>query len=317
MIRPITLLLASFVLLGVHESSAQIRSSPRGSVSQTIDGTTIHVDYGRPALRGRDIMFGGQVHWGHIWTPGADDATTLEIDSDVLIDSVEVPEGKYSVWFDVQPDDWTLVLNPEWDLFHLPEPEVTDDMIQIPVTPDTTAPRLEVLTFDFPAHEPLATTLRFRWVNTVVQMRIDVPSRLQLHVTEGEVAPYTGVFHTKVLETAYSPDTYEYDMTFKYEKDAFWAAMQWGPAPADSTSAPADSTGSAADSSSSMPNEMDMQLLPRVEQIFYPVFFEDGQIVASADFFFEFLMGEDGRAESFELRTPDDELWMRGRRIDE
>lgn len=324
--------LAGILLLPVSDVSAQILSSPRGAVSQTIDGTTVHVDYGRPALRGREFMFGGQVQWGHVWTPGADEATTLEIDSDVLIDSVEVPKGKYSVWFIVQPEDWTLILNPEWDLYHLPEPELTDEMIRIPVTPDTTAPRIEVLTFDFPEHEPLATTLRFRWVNTSLDVRIDVPSRLQLHISESEAAPYVGTFHTEVLETSYSPAAFEYDMKFRYEDEAFWAEMKWGPPmPPDSTagltapsdppppdaSAP-DSTSSVAapDSGAAPPNGMDVQLLPRVEQIFYPVFFEEGRIVGSANFFFEFLMGEDGRAESFELRTPDDELWMRGRRVE-
>src|SRR5512138_77827 len=65
-------------LAGVAQLGAQVRASERGSVSQTVDGTVIEVDYGRPRLKGR-IPFGGIVHWGEVWTPGANSATTLRV----------------------------------------------------------------------------------------------------------------------------------------------------------------------------------------------------------------------------------------------
>lgn len=51
-------------LLTAPVAEAQIALSPRGSVSQTIDGTTIMIDYARPAVRGRAQMFGGPIWWG-------------------------------------------------------------------------------------------------------------------------------------------------------------------------------------------------------------------------------------------------------------
>ncbi len=82
---------------------AQIKASERGGVHQTIDGTTITVEYARPRARGRSPLFGGDVvHWDHLWTPGADWATTIEIDKPVTIQGHDVPVGKYSVWFVVQ-----------------------------------------------------------------------------------------------------------------------------------------------------------------------------------------------------------------------
>ena len=50
-------------LLGVS-ADAQVRASERGSVSQTIDGTVITVDYGRVQARGRDSLFGKVVKRG-------------------------------------------------------------------------------------------------------------------------------------------------------------------------------------------------------------------------------------------------------------
>ena len=296
--RFLIVLLAVATIAMPDASYAQLKASPRGSVSQTLDGTKIEIEYARPALRGREGLFGGQIFWGHVWTPGADEATTLTVNKDIMIDSTAVPAGKYSMWFIVQPGDWEVVLNPEWDLYHVPEPERSDDWITFMVTPDTTAPKTEVLTFDFPENEAFSTTLRFRFDERQVNLHIDVPSRLNKDVTEADVTPYTGVFATEVLVTAYSPQAYDFDMPFLWKDSTFVAAMKWGPVPEGKDEAPG----------------MDMQLLPSVEQVFFPVFYEDGEIVASAEFFFEFLMGDDGRAASFELRTPDDELWMRGTR---
>ena len=54
---------------------AQIRASERALLAQTIDGTTLTLDFARPRVRGRDSIFGGQVYWTEVWTPGANMAT--------------------------------------------------------------------------------------------------------------------------------------------------------------------------------------------------------------------------------------------------
>ena len=41
--------------------AAQIRASELATVSQTVDGTVIKLEYSRPRLRGRDTIFGGEV----------------------------------------------------------------------------------------------------------------------------------------------------------------------------------------------------------------------------------------------------------------
>ncbi len=93
------LLAIAVVTCGVAPAAqAQVRTSERATVSQTIDGTVIEIDYARPRLRGR-TSFGGVVHWGEMWTPGANWATTLRVSRDVRLDGHLVPAGEYSVWF--------------------------------------------------------------------------------------------------------------------------------------------------------------------------------------------------------------------------
>ena len=56
---------------------AQVRASEAASVSQTVDGTKITIEYSRPRGRARDSLFGKVVPWGEVWTAGANLATTL------------------------------------------------------------------------------------------------------------------------------------------------------------------------------------------------------------------------------------------------
>jgi hypothetical protein len=95
-------LLALALLITPRVSRSQIRASELASVSQTIDGTKITVEYSRPRIRGRAPTFGPKgksiVHWGEVWTPGANYATTLETTKPFMLDGHAVDKGKYSVW---------------------------------------------------------------------------------------------------------------------------------------------------------------------------------------------------------------------------
>ena len=102
--------LAAALLILPAALSAQPRASERATVNQIVNGTSITFDFSRPVARGRDHLFGGVVHWGELWTPGANWATTLEVDHDVKLNGHAVPAGKYSVWIRVQPEEWTVFL---------------------------------------------------------------------------------------------------------------------------------------------------------------------------------------------------------------
>ncbi|MEO6878980.1 MAG: DUF2911 domain-containing protein, partial [Gemmatimonadaceae bacterium] len=77
---------------------AQVVASERATVSQIVDGTHLVIDYSRPRTRGRDSVFGKLEGWGRTWTPGANQATTLEVNRPIRLLGKMVPAGKYSVW---------------------------------------------------------------------------------------------------------------------------------------------------------------------------------------------------------------------------
>lgn len=128
LISPTTSAIAIFATLVVlpiaipQPAHAQVRASERGSVSQIVDGTVIEVSYGRPRLRGR-TAFGGIVHWGEMWTPGANWASTLRVTRDVRLNDQPVPAGSYSLWIVPTQDQWTLYLHQAPKLYHLQRPK--------------------------------------------------------------------------------------------------------------------------------------------------------------------------------------------------
>ena len=120
---------------------AQVRASERGTVSQVVDGTTISLDYGRPLVRDRSPVFPDVVEWGHIWTPGANASTTLEIDRPIHLEGVPLDSGRYSVWLRPAADGpWRLMLDADAGRWHTQKPDTTDLVLDVEVEPTEAPP---------------------------------------------------------------------------------------------------------------------------------------------------------------------------------
>jgi hypothetical protein len=207
--------------------TAQIRSSERGGVWQTIDGTVITVEYSRPQVRGRDsTIFGKFVHWGEVWTPGANFATTFEVNRPVKLDGHPVKPGKYSMWLVIQPDQWTMVLDPRVHLYHVPFPDSTPDQLRYLVHPGT-GPFTETLTFSFQDVRPDEGTLLLRWGTMQLPFTLEVEPKHKLTISEADAKSYLGRFAARWAGT---PDSVAPSkVTLAYENGMLLG--QWAPAP--------------------------------------------------------------------------------------
>jgi hypothetical protein len=110
------------VLLGMALGVAaqqRPRASAHETVTATLGGKTVTIEYGRPNMKGREI-FGGLVPYGQVWRTGADEATLLTTPSDLMIGSLHVPAGSYSLFTVPGESEWTLVVNKvakQWGAF--------------------------------------------------------------------------------------------------------------------------------------------------------------------------------------------------------
>ncbi len=158
-------------------------ASQRGSVTQQIAFTTVAVAYGRPVARGR-ALFGQLVPWDSVWHPGADSATRISFNHDVLLDEHEVKAGDYSLWLiprDGRP--WTVILSRP-AAWHRPYPGPSTDVVRFDVIPETLS-HMESLAIYFPSVVREEAMMRIHWGETGVPVHIRAPWHAQGSPTIG------------------------------------------------------------------------------------------------------------------------------------
>jgi hypothetical protein len=92
--------------------AAQPPGSPHETITATVDGAKVSIEYGRPYTRGRKIV-GGLVPYGRVWRTGADQATTLTTDAPLVIGGAKVPAGKFTLYTLPNPNGWKLIINKQ------------------------------------------------------------------------------------------------------------------------------------------------------------------------------------------------------------
>lgn len=146
------------------------RLSPHESVSGTVGEANITVTYGRPYKKGREI-YGGLVPFDAVWRTGADEATTLETDRDLMLGELHVPAGKYSVYTIPSVEKWTLIVNNVADQWGTQYDEA-QDLGRAEMSVAEASEMTEQLTIAIEAGEGSNGTLSIVWDMTVAALPI-------------------------------------------------------------------------------------------------------------------------------------------------
>jgi len=105
---------ASLAVLAALSLAASLPAqSSRGDATAEIGGHKVSVDYGRPALKGRNLdALLKELPPDRMWRAGENQVTMLKTDGPLKIGDTTVPAGKYSVYVHAgESGDWALVLN--------------------------------------------------------------------------------------------------------------------------------------------------------------------------------------------------------------
>lgn len=191
------------------------RVSPQASVQQTFGYTTITINYSRPSVHNRKI-WGALVPYDKVWRAGANEATTIQFTTDVMIAGNKVAAGIYSLFMIPAEDKWTIILNTEskiWGLSHKPE----NDYLRFTVLPAQSR-YCEQLQYCFTEVTDASCLVSMNWENLQVSFVVtsDLASQAYIRMKEA------------INKNPQDPTVYNSCVKFAAEKEVFLnEALDW------------------------------------------------------------------------------------------
>jgi Protein of unknown function (DUF2911) len=134
--------------------------SPLDSVTATIAGASMVIEYSRPSLRGRELDV--LVPIGQVWRLGANNATSFTTNRPVRFGTTVLPAGAYSLFIDRSRDSWTLIVNRQTGMSGL-DRDPGQDIVRVPLSVATRGSSVETLTLHLESGSAGMGVLRMQW----------------------------------------------------------------------------------------------------------------------------------------------------------
>lgn len=123
-------------------SKRSIKSAAVGKIG----AANITINYHSPGVRGRTI-WGGLVPYNDVWVTGAHNATSFEIDKDIIVAGTPIPKGKYALFTIPGKSEWTIIINKNWDQHLTDDYLQKEDVVRIKVKPEQLDEKVERLQY--------------------------------------------------------------------------------------------------------------------------------------------------------------------------
>jgi len=169
-------LLLLFGLVPFTQAQSFVMDLPLASqhaiLTQRIGITDITIDYHRPLVNGRKV-WGGLVPYGQVWRAGANENTTIEFTSPVMIEGQPLAAGRYGLHMIPGENEWVVIfskMSTAWGSFSYDQAE---DALRVQVKPQTTEMH-DALTYDFDEPKADSAVATLRWEKVAVPFKIGV-----------------------------------------------------------------------------------------------------------------------------------------------
>jgi hypothetical protein len=150
------------VEIPIQDVEDSLKGSLRAKAEGQVGSVKISIRYHSPAVRGR-IIWGGLVPLNKVWVVGAHMATSVEFSGDVIIGGKPIPAGKYGFFAIPGKEQWTLILNSNWQQHLTDEYDDKQDVIRVNVQPEPWATNQERLRYVIEPDGPNAAEIVVYW----------------------------------------------------------------------------------------------------------------------------------------------------------
>lgn len=194
----------------------------RGVAGEVVGVTDVMINYGRPAVRGRE----GKI-WGSLipegfspnpffkgaempWRAGANENTTVEFSTDVTIEGQPLKAGKYGLHMVYGPEECIVIFSGKtesWGSFYY---EDKDDVLRVNVKPEKRNYSTERLTYEFSNETDSSATISVVWEKLAIPFTVS--TELQKNIVAGIEETMNGV-------RSFNPSTYTQAARYYYKND--------------------------------------------------------------------------------------------------
>lgn len=159
-------------------------NSVRAHVGERVGLTDVTIEYGRPAVRGREgKVWGGLVHTGFQnqgfgngkdspWRAGANENTTISFSTDVTIEGRTLPAGTYGFFVAYQPGECTLIFSKattSWGSYFY---DPAEDVLRVAVKPVALKESKERLTYEFSDETDSTAVINLQWERLAIPFSV-------------------------------------------------------------------------------------------------------------------------------------------------
>ena len=160
-----------------HEGHAAASSekpkskSPAKMAMTNVGKNHVHIEYHSPSKRGRQI-FGGLVAYGEVWVTGAHNATSIRFSKDVEIGGTQIPIGKYALFTIPGEEEWTVIINKNWEQHLADDYDQAEDVVRFQVTPKKLDQPMESLTYLVEPVDEATGTITISWDDVAISFEV-------------------------------------------------------------------------------------------------------------------------------------------------
>ena len=148
------------------------RKSPESSISYSVGYTKITINYSAPAVKDRTI-WGDLVPYGQVWRAGANQATTMEFSTDVMIEGKPLPAGKYAFFLIPTEENWTAIFNSDTEQWGAYAYDESKDVLRVEIEPKSSRISEERLNYGIVDQGVDRGYIRIGWENVRLYLRFN------------------------------------------------------------------------------------------------------------------------------------------------